>query len=143
MPGLPRSPFRSIERSLSQDAFVRELLTNAFPDMAPPVRFSPPAEVQATELGWEVRLEVPGMLRSDLTVDLEGGLLVIRGEKKRTTRPGARVTVCETTAGAFKREFRLSGPVDASAVTASLDAGILTVVLPAAEGGGATSVPVV
>ena len=71
-----------------------------------------------------VRLELPGVdVAKDVTVDVDGHRLVVRGERRdEQTGEGWR----EIRRGSFRRSFTLPRHVDADAVTASYDAGVLT-----------------
>lgn len=72
-----------------------------------------------------VRLELPGVdVASDVTVEVVGHRLVIRGER-RDEHAGAGFR--ETRRGSFRRSFSLPQHVGPEAVSASYDAGVLTV----------------
>ncbi|HEY2192623.1 MAG TPA: Hsp20/alpha crystallin family protein [Actinomycetospora sp.] len=72
-----------------------------------------------------VRLEVPGVdVASDVTVEVVGHRLVIRGERRdEHTGQGFR----ETRRGSFRRSFSLPAHIGPEAVSASYDAGVLSV----------------
>ncbi len=72
-----------------------------------------------------VRLELPGVdVASDVTVEVVGHRLVIRGEgRDEHTGEGFR----ETRRGSFRRSFSLPQHVGPEAVSASYDAGVLSV----------------
>ncbi|MDD7940181.1 Hsp20/alpha crystallin family protein [Actinomycetospora lutea] len=71
-----------------------------------------------------VRLELPGVdVAKDVTVDLDGHRLTVRGERREEqSGEGWR----ESRRGSFRRSFTLPQHVDADAVSASYDAGVLT-----------------
>jgi len=82
-----------------------------------------------------VRLEAPGMRREDFTVELQGAMLSVRGEKRvdrESKSAGYRVVECAY--GAFRRDVPLPVAVLADKVTASYRDGVLRVTLPKAEG---------
>src|SRR4051812_11708054 len=82
-----------------------------------------------------VRLEAPGMRREDFTVELQGAMLSVRGEKRvdrESKSAGYRVVECAY--GAFRRDVPLPVAVLADKVTASYPDGVLRVTLPKAEG---------
>lgn len=88
--------------------------------------FVPAAEVSRDGADAVVRLELPGLdVAKDVTVDVEDGRLVVAGERRdeRTGEGGLR----EVRYGSFRRSFALPGHVTADDVTASYDAGVLTV----------------
>jgi HSP20 family protein len=108
------------------DAVVR----NAFgPVSTAKATFTPAAETWRDGEDAIVRLELPGLdFANDVTVEVDRGRLVVRGERKdeRTQETDGRM-LREVRYGSFHRSFALPAHVTAEAVTASYDAGILTV----------------
>jgi HSP20 family protein len=87
--------------------------------------------VPATEIGRDgddatVRLELPGVRPEDVTVEVEQGRLVVRGERKDPRAEESRGRT-EIRYGGFRRGFSLPRNVTSDAVSASYDAGVLTV----------------
>ena len=107
--------------------------------------FVPAAEVARDADDAVVRLELPGLdAEKDVTVEIDGGRLVVRGERRdeRTEDRDGR-TLREVRYGSFRRSFGLPAHVTPEAVTASYDAGVLTVrVTGAHAGNGARRIPV-
>jgi HSP20 family molecular chaperone IbpA len=107
--------------------------------------FTPPAEIAQDGDDAVVRVELPGIdAASDVTVELDRGSLVIRGERRdeRAEEKDGR-TLREVRYGSFRRAFALPAHVTADAVTASYDAGVLTVrVAGAYTGTQARQIPV-
>ena len=82
-----------------------------------------------------VRAEVPGMKKEDLDISLHENVITISGERKNEkTYEGRKTSREERSLGRFTRSIHLPKPVDASKVKASYRDGVLTVVLPKAEG---------
>ena len=93
------------------------------------VTFTPAAEIVRDGDDAVVRLELPGIdVTSDVTVELDAGSLVVRGERRdeRAEDKDGR-SLREVRYGSFRRAFALPTHVAADAVTASYDAGVLTV----------------
>jgi HSP20 family molecular chaperone IbpA len=91
--------------------------------------FTPAAEIVRDGDDAVVRLELPGIdVANDVTVELDAGSLVVRGERRdeRAEDKDGR-TLREVRYGSFRRAFALPTHVSADAVTASYDAGVLTV----------------
>jgi HSP20 family protein len=90
--------------------------------------FSPAAEMHRDGDDAVVRLELPGVSTEDVTVEVKGRHLVISGRRRdqRDEQAGTR-RFSEFRYGTFTRAFRLAPSVTAEAVTASYDAGVLTV----------------
>ncbi len=96
----------------------------------PQAGFVPAADVVRDGDDAVVRLELPGIsTASDVTVEIVGDRLVVRGERRdeqeATERRGPRVR--EVRYGSFRRSFPLPTHVSADAVSASYDAGVLSV----------------
>ncbi|HEY6748114.1 MAG TPA: Hsp20/alpha crystallin family protein [Mycobacteriales bacterium] len=91
--------------------------------------FTPAAEIVKDGQDAVVRVELPGVnVADDVTVEVEGGRLVVRGERRdeRTEEQAGR-SLREVRYGSFRRTFRLPEGVTADAVSASYDAGVLSV----------------
>ncbi len=95
----------------------------------PSAGFVPAAEVARDGADALVKLELPGLdVAKDVVVEVIGGRLVVRGERRdeRSEEHGGR-SLREVRYGSFRRSFALPAGVDADAVTATYDAGVLTV----------------
>ncbi|ABL03756.1 Hsp20/alpha crystallin family protein [Mycobacterium ulcerans] len=94
--------------------------------------FNPAAEIVKDGDDAVVRLELPGVdVENDVNVEVERGELVIRGEHRDEHAQEAgeanRRTLREIRYGSFRRSFQLPEHVTSEAVSASYDAGVLTV----------------
>jgi HSP20 family protein len=81
----------------------------------------------------EIRVEVPGILKDDLSIKLQGNYLEIKGERKAESPEGFSAHRVERSAATFTRSFTLPSEVDTTKVEANLKDGILTLVLGKAE----------
>jgi len=91
--------------------------------------FSPAAEVVKDGDDAVVRLELPGVdVAKDVNVEVDKGRLVIRGERRdeHSEQKDGR-TLSEVRYGSFRRSFKLPAHVTSDAISASYDAGVLTV----------------
>jgi HSP20 family molecular chaperone IbpA len=93
----------------------------------------PSADVTETNNAYLVEVELPGVRREDVDVDLDGNELVVTGELKERKREGLfrRRT---RRVGNFEYRVRLPGDLQGDKAEASLAYGVLTVYLPKAEG---------
>ena len=81
-----------------------------------------------------VLAELPGTKKEDLKISLHEGIVTISGERKGTAKPEeARWVRNEIGAGRFQRSVELPAPVNGVKITATLNDGILRVILPKAE----------
>jgi HSP20 family protein len=93
------------------------------------VGFSPAAESFRDGDDAVIRLELPGVSIDDVAVEVKGRHLVVSGsrrdQREESEESGRRFS--EFRYGSFTRAFRLSPKVSAEDVSASYDAGVLTV----------------
>lgn len=128
---LRRDPFAEF------DALVRSAFTPVNV-VERPLKYTPAAEIVKDGEDALVRVEVPGLdPEKDVTVEVDNGRLVISGERRdeRTEDKDGR-TLREMRYGAFRRSFGLPAHVTADAVSASYDAGVLTVRVAGVSNGG-------
>ncbi|WP_055402852.1 MULTISPECIES: Hsp20/alpha crystallin family protein [unclassified Mycobacterium] len=94
--------------------------------------FNPAAEVVKDGEDAVVRVELPGVdVDKDVNVEVDRGRLVIHGERRdqhvQDEGEGDGRTLREVRYGSFRRSFALPAHVTGEAITASYDAGVLTV----------------
>lgn len=91
--------------------------------------FSPAAEIVKDGEDAVVRLELPGVdVEKDVNVEVDQGELVIHGERRdeHAEEKDGR-TLREVRYGSFRRSFQLPAHITSDAISASYDAGVLTV----------------
>jgi HSP20 family protein len=94
--------------------------------------FSPAAEIVKDGEDAVVRLELPGVdVEKDVNVEVDRGRLVIHGERRdeKASEDPAKDgrTLREVRYGSFRRSFRLPAHITGEAISASYEAGVLTV----------------
>ena len=87
----------------------------------------PATAVSETESAYVVELEVPGVKREDLTIEVEDGRLAVTGELKETENGTLRSRTRRT--GRFEYRTRLPRGADADGIGADLADGVLTVTI--------------
>lgn len=95
--------------------------------------FHPGLDVVETGEALLIVVEVPGMAVEDLTVEVEGGTVTVRGVKPPAPAPpdaGVRYHRLERQHGTFVRRVQLAWPVNTHRGQARLTAGVLTVEFP-------------
>lgn len=94
----------------------------------------PATNIHETLDGYHIELSVPGLTKEDLKVNVEKGLLTISYAKQETTEAKEYKTLRrEFGFRSFKRTFSLDEKVNADAVQAKYENGILKVYLPKKE----------
>jgi HSP20 family protein len=91
----------------------------------------PPLDLFESWRSFLVRVDVPGIKTIELEVAFAGGLLVVSGARYLTAGPdGERFHRLERHAGSFRRAVALPTAATAEMVHASVEDGVLTVVVP-------------
>ena len=94
------------------------------------------ADVRETATAYILQLDVPGVAKEDITVDVDEKTVRIEATFKRaSTEPvegetAATAVLTERVAGSASRNFRLPQAVDAEQATAHHEHGVLTLTLP-------------
>jgi HSP20 family protein len=96
---------------------------------------APETDVVESEREIRVQVEMPGLKRENIEVDVENNVLTIRGEKReeRTEGQEGRYHLAERRYGTFARSFVLPRDVDAERIQASFEDGVLCVTIPKSE----------
>lgn len=94
--------------------------------------WSPFVDIEEEDDAYVLEVELPGVQREDVNVELVGHELSITGEIKERERTGTLRKRTRRT-GRFEYRIALPDPVDAANVEASLDKGVLTVRVPKSE----------
>lgn len=129
-------PLAQWMRGAFDDPFFREPFSRAgdldrwFGDFSPG-HFQPTIDVVDETDAICVTAELPGLERDDIELQLEGGFLVVRGEKRHQEEKNEKgVYRSERYYGYFHRAVPLPSDLDASKVEAKFSQGVLTVRLP-------------
>jgi HSP20 family protein len=94
-------------------------------------QWQPCCDIAETEKEIIVEIELPGVERKDVRVEVEDSILRITGERRSAVaRRGQQYYRMERSYGRFERQIRLPASVDQAGIRAQFRAGILTVILP-------------
>lgn len=93
--------------------------------------WAPRVESFARNGTFVVRAELPGLTEKDVTVELAGNLLTIKGERKQEKEDKqAEYYTSECTYGSFLRTLELPDTVKVDAITATFKDGVLEIAMP-------------
>ena len=129
--GKPGEEFDRVFDRLLVPRFLTEPLLPPFPFETTGAEWIPVMDMVETATEYVVRLEVPGIHKENLDINLTGELLTITG--KREIAPeveGEGYLVKERAIGKFVRTIRLPKPVVEKKVLAEYQDGMLVVHLP-------------
>lgn len=99
-----------------------------------PRRWLPATDLIESDTHYILRADLPGVAEDDISVELDHDVLTISGERtaEHRERTGGYVRI-ERATGSFRRSLRLPEGVDAEAITAGFDRGVLEVSVPKPE----------
>jgi HSP20 family protein len=97
-------------------------------------RWVPAIDLVEADDHYVLHADLPGVSDRDISVEVDAGVLTIAGERKRDRGESANgYRRIERSYGSFKRVLTLPDGVDADAVRASFDRGVLEVTIPKPE----------
>lgn len=135
-----REQWRVMEDFIHDPFSGRGVLDRWFGDFSPS-RFRPRIDVVDEGQVLRVTVELPGLDREDLSVSVEDGMLVLRGEKKQDVR--SEENGCyrlERAYGNFMRTIPMPADADPDHTLAKFSNGVLTLTVPKSESESAQSV---
>jgi HSP20 family protein len=124
------TPWRELE-DLPQ-RFARAFGGPAWLDMMEkPTAFYPAVEIAESDTELKITIELAGMRKDDVSIEVEDGVLTIKGEKKEIKEDKQpQMHVWERRYGSFERAFTLPRGVDPNLVKADFHDGLLTIRVP-------------
>jgi len=97
-------------------------------------QLQPLLDVYETDNTIEVSVDLPGVEKKDVEVNVSNGLLTITGERKNTAGESTEGRIWqETSFGTFKRSFELTDAVVEDKIKAQFKNGVLRISFPKAE----------
>ena len=97
-------------------------------------RFYPTVDIKENDTNYELAVELPGVPKNEVTVEVHDHTLTIHGEKKfKEESKEGNVYRMESRYGSFSRSFTLPDVARSEEIKAELKDGILTLSIPKAE----------
>ena len=98
------------------------------------VTFRPNINVSGNEKNYQITLETPGLKKSDITIEINGDVLSIHGQKQEETENHDRHFYrVERSYGAFQRTLALPDDANVDDIQASMKDGVLNLTIPRRE----------
>jgi HSP20 family protein len=95
--------------------------------------FLPAADIFEGENDLTVVLEMPGVEKDNIEIQVEGGILNVEGRLDLSKYKGLQPLYTEYNIGHYSRSFRLSNKIDQNKIAAEMKDGVLSLKLPKAE----------
>lgn len=98
------------------------------------VAWRPRVDIQETKDDILIDLELPGIDKKDIKVEVKDNTLTVSGERRQErTAEGTECCRTERHYGKFERSFTLADNMDDDKINAAFKDGILTIILPKVE----------
>ncbi len=127
----PNRTLRNLQREV--DSIFDQFFNRSGDDSTSTV-WAPRTDLSETDDAFRIRLDVPGMTKEDITINLQNNTLTVSGERttERKEEDEEYVRV-ERAFGNFHRTFTLPDAVDPESVEAAYEDGVLTINVPKTE----------
>ncbi len=127
-------PFRGVAPLQDQINRLFDTLTGRASDESALTTWAPAVDIYETEHELVVKADLPDIDPKDLDIRVENNLLTIRGERKfeKKVKEDNYLRV-ERSYGTFRRSFSLANTVNAEAIKADYNNGVLTLSIPKHE----------
>lgn len=128
----PFREFNQLQRGMNS---LFDELIGGRPASVAPRGFTPTCDVAETENHFMISLDIPGIEKKDLKVEVNDGQLTISGERKHEEIDEDKGSYhrVERSYGRFERTFMLPTTVEANKIEAQYKEGVLRVALPKKE----------
>jgi HSP20 family protein len=96
--------------------------------------WAPRTDLVETDDAYRLHLDVPGMTKEDININLQNNTLTVSGTRSaEQTNEGDEYVRVERTFGNFHRTFTLPNAVDAENIEAAYNEGVLEINVPKTE----------
>lgn len=93
----------------------------------------PPVDIYETENEYTLKADMPGVVKENLEITLDNNILEINGMVTEEDLNEEDLKYSEYKLYNFHREFNVGRDINANAITANLDQGVLTLIMPKKE----------
>ena len=96
--------------------------------------YSPLMNVSERKSNYFVMMDLPGVLKKDVEVNISNGILTISGERKTTEEGDNNNPIWnEASYGTFSRSFELTSDISENKINAKFSNGVLNITIPKVE----------
>ena len=94
------------------------------------VHLRPLTDIHESSEGVRLYLDLPGVNKDSLSIDIDKSVLTIKGEIKLDLPEQMKARYIELNSGVFERQFTLGDELDSENIEASLKQGVLELSIP-------------
>lgn len=126
------TPFREMDEMFSR--FQRSLRRVPLEDDQLMASWSPAVDIAETDKEYRLKVELPGIKKEDLKIEVQNGMLCLSGERKvEKEEKDETYHRIERAYGSFSRSFSLPENVATDKIEAKCQDGVVNVHLPKTE----------
>ncbi len=111
----------------------KDITTQATKENTRVTTITPVADIYESKECVEVYVDLPGVNKESLDIDVDQDILTIKGTITLSTPDNMHATYMDVQANTYERRFTLSDELDASKIEAKLEQGALTLSIPKLE----------
>jgi HSP20 family protein len=93
-------------------------------------QWAPRVDIREEDQRFVILADVPGVDPQTIEIDMDKGILTIKGERKSEVEQNGKLTRAERAQGNFHRRFALPDSADADNITATGKFGVLEISIP-------------
>ncbi len=97
------------------------------------LELTPAADIHETKEGAVIYIDLPGVSKDTLDINIDSDVLTIKGEVNLNTPDDLNPTYMDVHAGFYSRKFTLSSELDSAKIDANLKNGVLKLEIPRSE----------
>ena len=116
------------------EQMMHQAFGHSFENGSSRLSYSPLMNVSETESDYLIMMDLPGVEKKDVEVNLKNGILTVSGERKTSEKSDENNRIWhETTYGMFSRSFELNSEILEDKIKANFKDGVLNITIPKAE----------
>nr|BFD58657.1 hypothetical protein CKG001_07640 [Bdellovibrio sp. CKG001] len=126
------NPFREMSRHQSRiDRLLNELMELRSGELGEELSLMPSSELIEEDKNYLLKVDLPGIKKEDVKVEVEGDRLTIRAERRSEKEEKSKKRYfSEISYGSCMRSFTLPQAIDEKKVDAKFENGVLSVTIP-------------
>ena len=116
------------------EQMMHQTFDNSLENDSSRLSYSPLMNVSETKSDYIIMMDLPGVAKKDVDVNLSNGILTVSGERKTSEKSDEDNRIWhETTYGMFSRSFELTSHIVEDKIKANFKDGVLNITIPKAE----------
>ena len=116
------------------EQMMHQTFDNSLENDSSRLSYSPLMNVSETKSDYIIMMDLPGVEKKDVEVNLSNGLLTVLGERKTSEKADDNSRIWnELTYGVFNRSFELTSEIIEEKINANFKDGVLNITIPKAE----------